>query len=485
MKKVILVSVVCLTGFICTVVFGNNLENFLDSKEETNLGNGKLERILTHKELRVVVDFNTINYFIYKGEPQGFQYEILKEFCADNGLDLTIDATNNLPSAIVGLIHDEYDLVAKNVFSGYVDNKLVEFTQPLLKTKILLVQRKNGKASNDGNVPYCVKNRGELAHRTVHVSGNTSYGFHMQKLSSDLERPISVVTDTSATTEQLLEKVSEGEIDYTICSEKTANFVGSHFNTLDFSTPIAFDQEFSWLVANKSTKWKEYLDTWIVAFKQSDRYQEICEKYYSESANGIFSQKKFNSILGGKLSDYDDVVKSVASVYDFDWRLISSIIYRESRFDSQAKSTVGASGLMQLMPITAKLFNVFDTSVPSENIRGGVAYLSWLDETFAPVIPDEKERLKFVLASYNVGIGHVMDARRLAMKYNRNPSVWDDNVEYFLMKKSEAAFYNDPVVEHGYCRSAEPLAFVEKVLDRYTHYVNIIPGEEKKSLAAL
>jgi membrane-bound lytic murein transglycosylase MltF len=115
----------------------------------------------------------------------------------------------------------------------------------------------------------------------------------MQKLSADLERPISVVTDTSATTEQLLEKVSEGIIDYTICNEKTANFVGSLFNNLDFSTPIAFDQEFSWLVANKSTKWKNILIRGLWPLSNLTGIMRFVKNNYSESANGIFSQKKF------------------------------------------------------------------------------------------------------------------------------------------------------------------------------------------------
>jgi membrane-bound lytic murein transglycosylase F len=102
-----------------------------------------------------------------------------------------------------------------------------------------------------------------------------------------------------------------------------------------------------------------------------------------------------------------------------------------------------------------------------------------------PIILDKTERLKFVLGSYNIGVGHVMDARKLAMKYNRDPSIWNDNVDYFLMKKSNPLFYNDPVVKFGYCRGEESLNFVSIVLGHYQDYLNVLPAGKEIQLATL
>jgi membrane-bound lytic murein transglycosylase F len=89
-------------------------------------------------------------------------------------------------------------------------------------------------------------------------------------------------------------------------------------------------------------------------------------------------------------------------------------------------------------------------------------------------VEDSNERLKFVLAAYNVGIGHVLDAMKLAEKYGMNPTIWNDNVDFFLLHKSDPKYYNDPVVEFGYCRGEEPYQYVREILERYDHYKNVM-----------
>jgi len=149
------------------------------------------------------------------------------------------------------------------------------------------------------------------------------------------------------------------------------------------------------------------------------------------------------------------------------------MIYQESHFDPHANSWAGAMGLMQIMPSTQKQYGIRDPYSPDQNIRGGVEYLLWLNDLFSGKIKDEQTRLKFVLAAYNVGVGHIMDARKLARKYGKDPDSWED-VSYFLELKSNPKYYLDPVVEYGYCRGDEPVKYVAQILDRYEHYVNIV-----------
>lgn len=488
MKKAIIVSLICLAGIILGVVFGNRVYNYFVPEKEPNSFQGKLQEILSGKELKVVLDLNTINYFIYKGEPRGFQYEILKEFCADNNLKLTITATNDLSHALKGLTNGEFDLIAKNVIADNSTSSLIDFTKPFQNSKIVLVQREDSLIQSLINTrikAVLIKMRSGLIGKKVYVTSNSSTFYNLLKLNNDLGNSITLVNDSSLNCEQLIGLVASGKIDFTVCDEVTGAILQEYYPNLNFSTPITFDQKYSWVVQKKSPEWKRFLDNWIEGFKQTNRYQEILTRYYSARSNELFPEKEYNSFVGGRLSKYDEIIKEVSGIFEFDWRLITSIIIKESRFDADVESYSGASGLMQLMPVTAHLFNVFNTSEPRENIRGGVAYLSWLDELFLPIIPEEKERIKFVLAAYNAGIGHIMDARKLAMKYNYDPSKWEGNVEYFLLKESDPEYYNDPVVQHGFCRGSESLNFVNKVLDRYSHYVNIIPTESNKSLAAL
>jgi membrane-bound lytic murein transglycosylase F len=125
---------------------------------------------------------------------------------------------------------------------------------------------------------------------------------------------------------------------------------------------------------------------------------------------------------------------------------------------------------MQLMPGTAKRFGAVNLDDPRQSIKAGVGYLRYLDKYWSKKITDPAERLKFVLASYNAGLTHITDARKLAQKHGKNPNVWNENVEYFLTKKSDPRFYRDPVVMAGYCKCEEPVNYVKDILDRYDEY---------------
>ena len=177
----------------------------------------------------------------------------------------------------------------------------------------------------------------------------------------------------------------------------------------------------------------------------------------------------YSSLGGNKISRYDELIKTGAQKLGWDWRLLAAIIYRESKFVSNDESWAGARGLMQLMPETARRFGATNPDDPRQSIRAGVNYLRHLDKIWAKKISDPGERLKFVLASYNAGLSHIMDARKLAKKHGRDPAVWDD-VEFYLLKKSYRAFYRDPVVTAGYCKCEEPVNYVKNVLQTFDEY---------------
>ena len=130
---------------------------------------------------------------------------------------------------------------------------------------------------------------------------------------------------------------------------------------------------------------------------------------------------------------------------------------------------------MQLMPATAESLGVVDILNPRQNIEGGILLLNWLDEQLKSSMPDSSQRIKFVLASYNIGLGHVEDARRLANKYGKDSKIWENNVDYFLKNKSAEKYVSDSIVKLGYARGEEAYNFVNRVLGNYEHYRNLIP----------
>jgi membrane-bound lytic murein transglycosylase F len=475
-------------GLISCIILSHKLFIAWETGTEEPESKSKLIEVLSENELRVVLNYNTTDYFIYKGEPMGFQYELLNAFCTEKNIKLKILDNNDLANSIQGLLNNEYDLVAKNIIPDYLKNDQIDYTVPLVLSNLVLVQRlpeKSAGLHNDERIKDFIKYRVELKGKQIHVSRNSVFAHYLKHLSDELEGGLTIVEDSLYSTEQLIAKVSGKEIDYTVCDESTSFAMKQNFSDIDFSTPLDLNQKFSWAIAKKYPEWKNYFNDWIIRYKETPEYNEIYEKYYSGKPDRMFRSSEFNTLMGGSLSKFDDLIKEISAYYQWDWRLISSIIFQESNFDPLAQSIMGATGLMQLMPNTAEKFNVFNLKEPRDNINGGLAYLTYLDEIFLPIISDKSERLKFVLASYNIGVGHIMDARRLAMKYNRNPSVWDNNVEYFLKLKSTYLFYNDPVVRLGYCRGVESINFVSIVLDHYHHYQNILPSGENKSLAVL
>lgn len=176
------------------------------------------------------------------------------------------------------------------------------------------------------------------------------------------------------------------------------------------------------------------------------------------------------------ISQYDPIIRQVASDKGYDWRLISAIAYSESRFDHDVVSYAGAVGLMQVMPSVARGFKVdrADMTDPLTNVSMGVGLLEQISQTLRfPHSISEKDRLSITLAAYNCGLGRVLDARRLAVKYGENHNSWSV-VSKYLKLMGDPAYYEDAVVRSGRFRdNAQTLGFVRNVLRCYESYCRI------------
>src|SRR5205814_9274714 len=144
-------------------------------------------------------------------------------------------------------------------------------------------------------------------------------------------------------------------------------------------------------------------------------------------------------------------------------------------------SWAGAIGLMQIMPRTARQLHA-NPNDPRGSVEAACRYLWSIDDTWKRTISDENVRVKFILASYNVGLGHVQDAVRLAEKNGDNPSSWDD-VAYWLIRKSSRSVYNDPVVKHGFARGTEPVAYVDEIMARWANYKAFVTAPQESSFS--
>lgn len=212
------------------------------------------------------------------------------------------------------------------------------------------------------------------------------------------------------------------------------------------------------------------INEWLKVNKDTYASKHLMDKYFNSSRSAFMARSEATSYNGKKISKYDEIIRNVARQYGLDWRLVASLIYQESQFDSDSRSFSGAFGLMQMMPTTAALFGIDSTASEMEQLEAGMKYLKILDGELPREIKKPDERIKFILASYNLGIAHIFDARRLAEKNGKDPNVWTDNVDYYVLNKSKPEFYHDSVVRYGSANGLQAYNFVVEVLNRFEHY---------------
>jgi membrane-bound lytic murein transglycosylase F len=484
--KSLIKKIIFLSLFLISVLLSCS-ENRTNSAEKVNSVSFDLDSIRKRGKLIAVTDFNSTNYFIYKGEPMGFNYELLKSFSDHIGIDLEIITENRLDKVEDILNSGEADLLAIGLTVNASRKNRILFTEPIDETRQVLVQRKphNWRSLTvDVTDRLLLRNQLSLARKTVYVQKGSSHAARLATLSGEIGDSITII-EVPYDAEKLIQYVATGEIDYTVCDENVALVNATYYPDIDVNTPVSFPQSIAWAIRKNSSKELQYeLNRWISAYKKTSSYALLHAKYFNNSRSSIIVKSDFYALNTGKVSRYDDLIREYSSSIKWDWRLLASLICQESRFNPNVESVAGAFGLMQIMPKTGKNFGIDITASPKNNIRAGIKYINWLHTIFDPKIADENERIRFILAAYNAGPGHVLDAMKLAEKNGMDPQKWDGNVAIWLKKKSEPKFYNDIVVKNGYFRGTESVAFVSEILNRYEHYKNIIPEEKINPLTA-
>lgn len=429
-------------------------------------------------KLIALTDFNATNYFIYRGEPMGYQYDLLNEFSKALNIDFEIVVDNDLQKSFRMLQDGKCDLLALNLTITQERSEFLKFTYPHTSSRQVLVQRKPDKYQfmHPANLEKkMLRNQLDLAGKTVFVQKNSSYASRLHNLAEEIGDSIKIM-EVEDSLEELIIKVAKGEIDYTISDENMAKVNQTFYPNIDIKTAVSFPQNLAWAIRKENSDLLlNAINSWLIDFKKTTSYALIYNKYFRNSKSGTMVGTGLVVTDDGQLSRWDPIIKKYSDSIQWDWRLLASIIYQESRFYADTTSWAGAYGLMQIMPTTAKHYGIDRKSSPEKNIETGVKYLKWLDGIFTEKVEDPVERYKFVLASYNAGLGHILDARALAVKYNKDPMVWTGSVDDFILKKSNPRYYLDPVVKYGYCRGEEVYNYVEQIFARYEDYKNIIP----------
>ncbi len=436
-----------------------------------------LDSIIRRGTLRAVTDFNSANYFVYRGEPMGFHYELLKAFSDHLGLDLELVTEEDITNAFDMLNSGDVDVVAMGLTVTPERSKKILFTEPVDSTRQVIVQRKPHnwqKLSHAELENKLLRSHTDLAGKSIFVQKGSIHSDYLHRIELEIGQPLTVI-EVPFDPEALIKLVDDGEIDYAVCDENIAKVNAALYSNVDIEMKLSGIQNLSWgLRKSGSEQLQKELDQWISSFRKTTTFAVIYNKYYRNSGSKNIVRNPYYSLNTGRVSPWDDLIKKYSILIKWDWRLLASLIYQESRFIPDVVSKAGAYGLMQIMPETGKNFGIDIKASPDNNIRAGIEYINWLHHIFDPIIPDENERTKFILAAYNAGPGHILDAMRLAGKNGKDPQIWTGNVEEWLQKKSDPKYYSDSLVKFGFFRGRESTAFVNQVLSRYEHYKNIV-----------
>lgn len=475
-RNLILSMIITLYAISCSLPSGKDKTQHQNSAG-SSINDYVLDSILHRKKVRVATDYGSVSYLIYRGETIGYQYELLKEFTNYLGVELDLVIEKDLQKSIGMLNNDEIDLIAMGLTVTTERKNHVEFTDPIMTTRQVLVQRLPDNyhqiKTKDELETHLLRNQIDLADKAIYVQKGTIFVERLKTLANEIGSAI-YIYEEDKDVEELIAAVSKGEIDYTVADSYVAKVNARYYQNIDVQTNISFPQRIAWAVNKGQIGLADTINAWLAEFKSTLLSRLLYNKYFKNLRSGRIARSQYSSFSGGKLSPYDESIKAASQLINWDWRLLASMIYQESEFKPNVKSWVGAYGLMQMMPHTFEKYGLDTTATAEEQIIAGVRYLKYLRNQLPEEIADSSDLVKFTLASYNSGIGHVLDARRLAKKYGKDPNRWTGHVDHFILNLSDKYYYHDPVVYYGYLRGEETYRFVEEILQRFEDYKNLI-----------
>ncbi len=429
--------------------------------------------------LRMITYYSSNTYFLNQGIEVGFEYELLREFARENDLVLEV--------VIVGADENPFDLLNQGIGDVIAANytvtperrRVANFTRPYNIVDQMIVY-----SSRERRRPATLD---ELSGSGIPISArrNSSYSYRLFDLIEEgYDINLNILSD-GMDTEASLVQVANGNLRATVADDNMFHAANRYMDGLIPGPVIAKSDTIAWAIRNNAPDLETRMNRYLYKhFRLSEDRDEprrstflniLRRKYFEESrhmADYYNPEWQYQSI--GIISPYDDMVKAVAESKDLEWLMLTAMIAQESSFNPYSKSWAGAVGLMQIMPqfVDVPYEELYD---PLTNIQTGAQILKDHLEHYAYL--DSTNQWAFALATYNVGLGHMADARRLVMDRNRNPNEWEE-VSDALLKLMQRRYYQD--ARFGFARGIEPVRYVEEILNRYRTYEAIIALAEQQ-----
>jgi membrane-bound lytic murein transglycosylase F len=441
---------------------------------------GDLDGIKERGRLRVLTRNNPVTYFLHRGRPMGFDYEMAQMIADALDVRLEMVVPPSRDQLVPWLLEGRGDLIAASMTITPERSEQVAFSRPYLLVDEVLVGPADGPA---------IGALADLAGKTVHVRASSSYYATLQALSERIEGLTIVAAPEDLETERLIDLVARGEIPLTVAD---THILQVELTYRDDVRPLLVltgeagaeppeaaqvgvtgTKEIAFAVRPDSEALKDFLDGFVRRTYRGLEYNMARRRYFQHHRRiaGAGSDRPGE---GGRLSPFDALIQRFSRQYGLDWRLMAALAYQESRFDPNAESWVGAQGLFQVMPATGEMLGFRNLRDPEEGTHAGIMYMHRRISRLDSRIPFD-ERVRFALAGYNCGIGHVGDARRLAASKGWDPDKWFDNVERAMLLLMQPRYHRQ--ARHGYVRGTEPVNYVSSIQNRYDNYVQIVPQD--------
>ncbi len=411
-----------------------------------------LEQIIAEGELRVATRNSPDTYYLGSHGPEGLAYELASRFAESLGVSLRLYTVRTREAAMNEVRAGRAHLAAAGLTTGIVLPQGVTFGPGYRLVREHLVQRRG--AARPTTMKAAARGGIEVATGSAHLRTLEELRLREPELAW-IER-----SDTD--TEQLLNEVSRGTTEYTLASSTEFALNRPMHPDLAIAMDLSPEREVVWVVstAGHDSSLLDRVNAFFMLSRADGSIAVLLDRYYGNDDNfDYLLSRNFMEHVESRLPLYLLWFKNAALQYRVDWRLLAAMGYQESKWDPAAVSFAGARGLMQITEDTAALMRFRNRHDPQASINGGAKYLARMLDMVPRRIP-EPDRTWFAVAAYNVGFGHIEDARILAQQMGRSPDRWED-VRTALPLLSQERWYSR--TRHGYARGWEPVRYVENV----------------------
>jgi len=419
------------------------------------------DKIKKEKVLNVVLLNSPSTYYIGSDGPKGFEYDLLKSYADSRNLELNITTANTTKEAIELSKNSNIHITSASLAKTKTRAKMFNFGPAYFEVQEQVICSR--KMLWDGVFPKDVE---DLAGLKIIVGDGTSYRDTITKLQED-GFDINATYTSEYSTEELIEKVASNEIDCTIADSNIYALNRRYFPNVALAFSVSNREQLAWVLTPNSKELEADMYSWLNEYNQSGKMARLKDHYYSfVHFFNYYNTKMFYKRMKTRLPKYQKYFKEFGRKYHIPCSVLAAQSYQESHWNPKAKSFTGVRGLMMLTRSTAKVLGVKNRLDPKQSIKGGARHLNQMRKYVDKNVVGE-DRMKFALAAYNIGLGHVVDAQKLAKKMGLNQYVWND-LKIALPLLSQKKYYK--TLKHGYARGSEPVKYVDSIYD----YRNIL-----------